>query len=90
MRIGFRNNRDMCFGQLKKGDVFREKVTRGVSNDFFIKTEELVLDEKEGTKVGYLTVNALCVSDGCFAGTMFFFDNDTKVEKMYNPQLIVD
>lgn len=90
MKNGFRNNRDTCFGQLNKGDVFRRKETRGVSDDFFIKTEELVLDEKAGTKVGYPTVNALCVSDGCFAGTMFFFDDDTRVERMQNPQLIVD
>lgn len=88
MKTWFRNNRNITFGQLQKGDVFARK--DGISGDFFIKTEELVLDEKGGTKVGFPTVNALCVSDGCFAGTMFFFDNDTKVEKMYNPQLIVD
>lgn len=90
MKIGFRNNRDMCFGQLNKGDVFRRKETSGVSDDFFIKTEELVLDEKRGSKVGYPTVNALCISDTCFLGTMFFFENDISVERMQNPQLIVD
>lgn len=89
MKTWFRNNRNMTFGQLQKGDVFARK--DGISeNCLFIKTEELVLDEKAGTKVGYPTVNALYVSDGCFAGTMFFFDDDTRVEKMYNPQLIVD
>lgn len=90
MKIGFRNNRDMCFGQLNKGDVFRRKETSGVSDVFFIKTEELVLDEKRGSKVGYPTVNALCISDTCFLGGMFFFENDTSVERMQNPQLIVD
>ena len=88
MKTSFRNNRAICFGQLQKGDVFVRK--DGISGDFFIKTEKLVLDEKGGTKVGFPTVNALCVSDGFFTGTMFFFDDDTRVEKMYNPQLIVD
>lgn len=57
---------------------------------FFIKTEKLVLDEKAGTKVGYPTVSALCISDTCFLGGMFFFENDISVERMQNPQLIVD
>lgn len=88
MKVSFRNNRNICFGQLQKGDIFVRK--DGISGDFFVKTEELILNERGGTKVGFPTVNALCISDGCFAGTMFFFDNDMMVEKMQNPQLIVD
>ena len=88
MKTSFRIKRDLYFGQLAKGEVFKRKDS--VSQDLFIKTEELVLDEKNGKKVGYPTVNALCISDSCFNGTMFFFEKDIMVERMTNPQLIVD
>lgn len=88
MKTHFRNNRNMVFGQLKNGDVFRRRDIN--PDEFFIKTERLVLDEKNGTKIGYPIVNALNISDNYFIGMMFFFEDDTPVEKMQNPQLVVD
>lgn len=87
MKTSFRNNRNMTFGQLQKGDFFLQEEGSIV----FVKTETMELSECGKKKVGYSVVNALCLNNGqLFNGSGFFFEDDKKVLKLYNPVLVVD
>lgn len=77
----------MTFGQLQKGDFFLQDEGSIV----FVKTETMELSECGKKKVGYSVVNALCLNNGqLFNGSGFFFEDDKKVLKLYNPVLVVN